>query len=213
MKREEELAQRRAGLSEAKKAALAERLQSSLQRKAPDVSIKRRETDQKAVLSFAQQRLWFLDQLAPGNPFYNMPMIIQLEGCLDVSLLLRCLQEIVQRHESLRTNFVLDGDEPVQVVTPSDRLSLPLIDLQELLEEQQRLTVQHLSEIEAQRPFDLSRDPLMRSLLLRLKPQKHILLMTMHHIVSDGWSIGILYHEMIVLYQALRQGVATPLPP
>jgi amino acid adenylation domain-containing protein len=213
MKREEELAYRRAGLSEAKRARLAERLQRSSQYKTPYASIKRREADQKMVLSFAQQRLWFLDQLAPGNPFYNMPMIIQLDGFLDVPLVLRCLQELAQRHESLRTNFVMDGDEPVQVVTPSDRLSLPMIDLQELPEEQQRLTVQHLSEIEAQRPFDLSRDPLMRSTLLRRKPQKHILLMTMHHIISDGWSMGILYHEMIVLYQALREGAASPLSP
>jgi amino acid adenylation domain-containing protein len=213
MKREEELARRRAGLSEAKRALLAERLQHSLQQNIPSVSIKRRESDQKMGLSFAQQRLWFLDQLAPSNPFYNMPLTIHLDGLLQVSILFRCLQELIERHESLRTNFVLHGDEPVQVITEGDRLSLPLIDLQELPEEQKGLTVQQLSEVEAQRPFDLSHDPLMRTTLLRLKPQKHILLMTMHHIITDGWSMGILYHELTVLYQAFREGIASPLPP
>jgi amino acid adenylation domain-containing protein len=213
MKREEELARRRSELPEAKKALLAERLQRSLQRKTLYVSIKKRESDQKMVLSFAQQRLWFLDQLAPGNPFYNMPLVIYLDGLLDVLMLFRCLQELVWRHESLRTNFVMNGDEPVQMVTGEDRLSLPVIDLQDTREEQQLQAVQQLSETEAQRPFDLSNGALMRSTLLRLKPQKHLLLMTMHHIISDGWSMGILYHEMTVLYQALREGSASPLPP
>src|SRR5436305_11562790 len=142
MEREKELAHRRSGLSEAQKALLAERLQRSLQRKTPYASIKKRESGQKTVLSFAQQRLWFLDQLAPGNSFYNIPLTIHLDGLLHVPILLRCLQELVQRHESLRTNFVMNGDEPIQVINEEDRLSLPLIDLQDIPEEQEGLIVQ-----------------------------------------------------------------------
>lgn len=160
--------------------------------------------------SFSQQRLWFLDQMMPGTAVYNLSEALRLTGALDVAALERSLNEIVRRHESLRTTFAVIDDQLVQVVAPALRLSLPLVDLAHLPgREAQAL---HQASQEAQRPFDLEHGPLVRALLLRLEDREHILVATMHHIISDGWSLGVLTHELSVLYSSFVQGTPAPLP-
>ncbi|MCB0168540.1 MAG: amino acid adenylation domain-containing protein, partial [Anaerolineae bacterium] len=163
-------------------------------------------------LSFAQQRLWFLDQLEGPNPLYNMPAGLTFSGDLDISALARSLNHIVQRHEVLRTTFRMEAGEAKQIIQPEVTLTVPLIDLQHLPAETQAAEVQRLAEIEALQPFDLSCDLLLRSKLLWLGPEEFALLVTMHHIASDGWSIEVLIREVRRLYQAYTQGLSSPLP-
>jgi hypothetical protein len=165
--------------------------------------IGRRRPRAELPLSFAQQRLWFLDQLAPGSAAYNLSGRLRLEGPLDASSLEASLNEIVRRHEGLRTIFSTRDGEPVQIILPDLHLSLPLIELE--------TATQQFCEEEAQRPFDLSTGPLIRTHLLRLSTEEHILLLSMHHIMSDGWSIGVLIHEMAALYEAYAAGADSPL--
>ncbi|MFQ3633045.1 condensation domain-containing protein, partial [Roseiflexus sp.] len=143
--------------------------------------------------SFAQQRLWFLDQFEPGSPFYNIPLAVRLQGQLDSDILHRALIEIVHRHEILRTTFAkLDG-QPMQLITPvealgDDLLPLPVTDLSRLPDDQREAEMYRLATWEAQRPFDLRAGPLIRAALLRLADDDHLALLTLHHIIADGWS-------------------------
>ncbi|MCA1613890.1 MAG: condensation domain-containing protein, partial [Acidobacteria bacterium] len=163
-------------------------------------------------LSFAQQRLWFLDQLESHSAAYNIPLSVRLEGRLDVSALEKTFNEIVCRHEVLRTVFAQGGDgQPRQVVQEHAALSLEVRDLSLLPEGEREAEARALIEVEAQRPFDLSRGPVFRSSLLRLGEEEHILLLTMHHIVSDAWSAGVLVKEMGALYEAYSGGMESPL--
>ena len=162
--------------------------------------------------SFAQQRLWFLDQLEPGNPAYNMPAAFRLVGPLDVAALEQSFNEIVRRHETLRTTFSVREGQPVQVIDPTSTLVLLVVDLRGLPESERKTEVSRLSAEEAKRPFDLAKGPLLRSTLLRLGAEEHVLLLTMHHIVSDGWSMGILFRELSSLYGAFSVGKPSPLP-
>ena len=164
-------------------------------------------------LSFAQRRLWFLDQLAPGSAFYNLPMAVRLIGDLDIDVLERALQEIVRRHEILRTTFSYDGEEPVQVIDPDFRLELEVTDLTSL-ESQKAIeaTAQKLATEEAREPFDLELGPLFRVKLLKTAENEHVILYTLHHIISDGWSNNLLMREVAVLYEAFSQGLPSPLP-
>jgi amino acid adenylation domain-containing protein len=164
-----------------------------------------------APLSFAQQRLWFLNRLRPESAFYNMPSALRLTGALDIGALERTLGEIVRRHESLRTTFDTVGGEPRQVIAPATSLQLSTVDLSALPPHEQSSETERLVEEEARRPFDLARDPLLRARLLTLKDDEHVLLFTMHHIVSDGWSIGVLLNELSALYAAFRKGHESPL--
>jgi len=163
-------------------------------------------------LSFSQQRLWFLDQYEPGSSVYNIPSAIRLTGALDVSALEQSFQEIVNRHEALRTTFSMVEGEAVQVIAPSLKLALAVVDLSDTPEAEREEEAQGLAREEAQRPFDLSRGPLFRTRLLQLGKEDHVLLMTLHHIVSDGWSMGVMYHELSVLYQAFSNSQPSPLP-
>jgi amino acid adenylation domain-containing protein len=163
-------------------------------------------------LSFAQQRLWFLDQLDPGHATYNMPAALRLTGLLDVAALERSFYEIVRRHQALRTTFPAAGGQPFQVIAPPAAEPLPLVDLGELPEIRQQAEAQRLAAEEAQRPFDLARGPLLRAAVLRLDEKEHVLLVTMHHIVSDGWSVGIFIREIVALYGAFVRGRRSPLP-
>ncbi|WP_048441569.1 condensation domain-containing protein, partial [Caenimonas sp. SL110] len=156
-------------------------------------------------LSFAQQRLWFLDQLAPGSASYNMPAAVRLSGVLDVSALEQSFSEIVRRHEALRTRFVTTEGQARQQIDAQFAWSLPVIDVQEA-------DVQGLAQAEAGKPFDLACGPLLRTTLLRLSAQEHVVLVTMHHIVSDGWSMGVLVRELAALYEAFAAGRSSPLP-
>jgi amino acid adenylation domain-containing protein len=162
--------------------------------------------------SFAQHRLWFLDRLQPGSSAYNIPTAVRLEGRLDVAALRSALAEVVGRHEILRTTFADDGGVPRQVIADSLELPLPIEDLSGLPEDRRlELALERVRE-EAARPFDLSRGPLVRAGLIRLSGTDHILQMTMHHIVSDGWSLGVLIREVSALYDAMRAGEPSPLP-
>ena len=163
-------------------------------------------------LSFAQQRLWFIDQLEPGSSVYNFPAAVRLKGPLNVAALKKSLDEIVKRHEALRTTFAIVDGRPVQVIAPLLTLTLPIVDLRELPEPEREREVQRLATNEALCPFDLAEGPLVRTTVLRLGENEHVGLLTMHHIVSDGWSTGILIREMAVLYDAFCSDRPASLP-
>jgi len=158
-------------------------------------------------LSFAQQRLWFLNQLEPNSPLYNVPAAVRLTGILDVSALERSFQEVIRLHEVLRTSFATVDSQPVQIIHPNPNFSLQIIDLQT----PEQSEIHRLASQEALQPFDLTTAPLLRVKLLKLHPQEHILLLTMHHIASDGWSMGILVEAIATLYQAFSTGKPSPL--
>ncbi|HEX2079726.1 MAG TPA: amino acid adenylation domain-containing protein, partial [Longimicrobium sp.] len=163
-------------------------------------------------LSFAQERLWFIDRLEPGSAVYNVPVARRLVGALDEAALERSLSEIVRRHEALRTTFMEADGAPVQVIAPFGGFSLPMEDLSGLNEADREAAVRRRAGEEARRPFDLSAGPLFRAALLRLGAEDHVLLLSMHHIVSDGWSMGVLFRELSALYEAYREGRESPLP-
>jgi amino acid adenylation domain-containing protein len=163
-------------------------------------------------LSFAQQRLWFIDQLEPGNSAYNFPAAVRLKGPLNVVALEQSVNEVVKRHEALRTTFATVDGRPVQVIAPTLTVRPPVVNLQDLLASEQEAEVRRLVIEEAQRPFNLARGPLLRITLLRLAEEEHVGLLTMHHIVSDGWSTGILIRELALLYEAFSCGRSSPLP-
>src|SRR5947209_16214692 len=162
-------------------------------------------------VSFAQKRLWFLDQLQPGSAIYNMPVALRLSAPVNVGILERCLNEIVRRHEVLRTTFGTVDGRPVQVVAPQLQLGVAVVDLRQLGPTEREAEAQRLAAIEAQRPFDLARGPLLRATLLQLAEADAVLLLSMHHIVSDGWSLGVLYRELATLYQSYQLGQPSPL--
>ena len=166
---------------------------------------------QKAPLSYAQQRLWFLQNLHPENTSYNMPFGLKLQGQLDIGALSKAFSEIVRRHETLRTRFIAEDGGAIQVVQPAREWRLPLIDLTGLGETQQQAETKALTRREAGKRFDLARDESLNTVLLRRSPEDHLLLVTMHHIVSDGWSMGVLVNELSTLYEAYRRGEQSPL--
>ncbi|MGH7931425.1 MAG: condensation domain-containing protein, partial [Candidatus Binatia bacterium] len=167
--------------------------------------------DPTLPLSFAQERLWFLDQLEPGSTVYNMPGVFRLKGPLNVAVLKQSLNEIVRRHEALRTTFRSVEGSPQQVVASGLTLPLPVMDLSHRCESDRENEARRLAAEEARRPFDLSRGPLLRAILLRLHQEEHFLLLNMHHIVSDGWSMGVFFREISVLYEAYSNGKPSPL--
>jgi amino acid adenylation domain-containing protein len=163
-------------------------------------------------LSFAQERLWFLDRLQPGSPLYNIPAVLRLMGAVDEPALERALGEIVARHEALRTVFREEDGSPVQVIAPSMDFALPLQDLAHLDEAERIAEARRRATEEAERPFDLAEGPLFRVSLLRLAPEDRYLLLTIHHIVGDGWSTGVFFRELSALYDAYSAGRESPLP-
>src|SRR6185312_7110974 len=174
-------------------------------------ALQRAARGEQLPLSFAQQRLWFLDQLEPGRAVYNVPAAVRLEGPLNVKALEQTLSEVVRRHEVLRTTFELVQGEPVQVIGKAEAVGLPLIDLSQWPESEREAEAERLAREEAQRPFDLRLGPLLRARLVRLSESEHLLLFTMHHIISDGWSVGLLLREVTRLYEAYAQGESSPL--
>jgi amino acid adenylation domain-containing protein len=168
--------------------------------------------DKTLPLSFAQQRLWFLDRLEPGSSYYNIPSAVRLMGALDVTALERTLNEIVRRHEVLRTTFAEAGGRPVQVIAPEWQVPLPVVDLSDLPEAERESEAQRLAAGEAQQPFDLAHGPLLRATLLKLGTEEHTALFTVHHSVADGWSVGVLIREIATLYEAFSAGKPSPLP-
>ncbi|MEA2173124.1 MAG: hypothetical protein QOD00_716, partial [Blastocatellia bacterium] len=178
---------------------------------APPIVGVRREGQEEIPLSFAQQRLWFLDQLEPNSSAYNIPTSVRLNGALDVAAIERALNEVVRRHEALRTTFQAVNRRPRQLIASAQTMSLPLIDLQQLEEDARAAETRRLMAEEARRPFDLRRGPLLRASLLRLNAEEHLVLLTMHHIVSDGWSMTVLMREVATLYEAFSKGERSPL--
>lgn len=169
--------------------------------------------DRDLPVSFAQQRLWFLDQLGGQSAIYNIFKVLHLRGKLNLTALEQAFQVIVERHETLRTSFQVVKDSPVQIIAPQISLTLPVIDLKELPIDEQSVQVQKLIKAESQKPFNLRQAPLLRVTLLHLEEQFHILVLAIHHIISDGWSMGILIRELSTLYQAFSSGEPNPLPP
>ncbi len=167
----------------------------------------------KLPLSFAQQRLWFLAQLEPNSAYYNISAAVRLHGQLNVEALQQSFTEIIARHEALRTNFLTIEGQAIAVINAATPLTLPIIDISELPTHQLEAEVKQQTLQEAQKPFDLKQDLLLRVKLLRLGAQEHVVLLTMHHIVSDGWSTGVLVREFATLYQAFCNRQALPLPP
>ena len=237
-------AELRAEIAERKTEILSFLRAANVTTNATPISLTPISRDRNLSLSFAQQRLWFLDQLVPNNAFYNVPAAVRLVGSLNLAALKEAFNEIVRRHEALRTTFVTVEGQPVQAIASTLTVPLPVIDLRsrsvsvgeaalkglgesrsvsvgeaalkglkELETEARRITTQ-----EAQRPFDLSKDPFLRVTLLRLDESEYVLLLVLHHIVSDGWSMGVLIRELAALYTAFASckddkfSVSKPLP-
>jgi amino acid adenylation domain-containing protein len=166
-----------------------------------------------APLSVVQAQVWVFDQLLSGLPLFNISHALRLTGHLDVRALEQSYNEIMRRHEVLRTTFVSVDGRPMQVITPALQMSLEVVDLSTLPEHRKQVEARRLARAAGQEPFDLAQGPLLRVALLRLEAQEHLLLTTMHHIISDGWSLGILTHELAALYTAFSAGRPSPLPP
>ncbi|HEX5754503.1 MAG TPA: condensation domain-containing protein, partial [Archangium sp.] len=197
-------------------AQLVERLSSQAPRASSAVLLPRDSASgtsaEDALPSFSQARLWFLEQLAQGKAHELIPAAVRLEGPLDTSALERGLAEVVHRHESLRTTFHSEAGEPRRVVHAELPTALRHVDLAALPAEQREAEVRRLALEESQRPFDLVHGPLLRTTLLRLSASEHVLVLVMHHIISDGSSMGVLLREMAALYEAFSQGRPSSLP-
>ena len=163
-------------------------------------------------VSSGQQRLWFLEQFQPGSPLYNIPIAARLEGPLDAAVLEQAVNQIIRRHEILRTRFDLHNGEPVQIVAPALTLKLPVVDLQAQPQDGRETEARRLSAEEARLPFDLKRLPLLRVKLLRLAAGEHLFVLTVHHIIFDGWSLTLFFRELAVMYERLRTGNPAELP-
>src|SRR5713226_1548702 len=203
---------RRPELSAAKRAVLEKRLRGEWKHKPKAPGIARRSPSDRAPLSFAQQRLWFFYELAPESPLYNISMALRLKGRLDREALEKSLAAIVTRHESLRTRFVCVDGEAVQLIDESPAVVLREVDPNVVSDNQRDSEIQQLFTEEASHPFNLSSDLMLRAILARLDPTDHVLLLTSHHIASDGWSLGVLLGELTALYEAFVEGRSPVLP-
>src|SRR5579864_3545095 len=193
-------------------ARLAPQLRHSRNAQKAQLALQRRPKAERAPLSYSQRRLWFINELQGSSTEYNMPEALRLRGRLDVEALRRTVQTIVDRHEVLRTHFAEDRGEPVQIIAPTLTLEIPIEDLSQLSEAEQQRQVMASVNHEWCEAFDLARGPVLRVTLLKLGEEDHILLRTFHHIVSDGWSLGVFMREFKDLYEAYSQGRENPLP-
>ncbi|MEX2286658.1 MAG: amino acid adenylation domain-containing protein, partial [Planctomycetaceae bacterium] len=172
---------------------------------------KKAQKSRSFPLSFAQQRLWLLEQLDPGNPVYNIPLAIRLTGALNIDALNRTLNDVVARHESLRTRIAVTNDEPMQLVDAARQQELTVVNLEHVDPSQRDAEAITRATEEARKPFRLEQGPLFRALLLRFSPIDHVLVVVMHHIISDDWSMGVLFREVALLYQAHAADRPSPL--
>jgi len=209
----EGLAEQLAGLSPAKRALLELRMmQKNRRSEAASQVIPRSEKRGSAPLSNNQQGLWVLNELMPGATVYHSPTAVRLTGKLNIEALRQALDAIVARHDALRTTFVAIDGEPMQKIASHLSLEMPLIDLSAWPAATREGEAQRRLQKEAGTPFELSTGPLIRGLLVKLSEEEHILVITMHHIVTDGWSMGIFHKELSALYQAFLEGEPSPLP-
>jgi len=170
-----------------------------------------REQAVECPLSFEQRRLWFLDQLQPGNPAYNVPAAVRLCGRLNRRALEESLNELVRRHEALRATIRAAGGQPVQVISQTFAVTLPMVDLRHLPQAERETEALRLANEERQKSFDLMRGPLLRTTLLQLDEQEHVILLTIHHIIVDAWSMAVIVKEVAALYAAFSAGLDSPL--
>ena len=177
-----------------------------------DLPLIKTERPQNLPLSFAQERLWLLNQLEPDSPFYNEQTAFKLHGQLNVVALEQSLNKIIERHEALRTNFHTINEQPVQVIADSLTLNVPVVDLTELPESEREIAYQELATTEAAQPFDLASSPLIRACVVKLKELEYALVLTVHHILVDGWSTGVLMRELATIYSALCHNLSPELP-
>lgn len=210
-----DIAQRIATLSSEKRDLLLQHLgqkgtQPTTQRERLEV---RRTEEAPIPLSFAQQRLWFLEQMQPGESTYHMPVAFWLEGPLDLPALQRSFQQLQERHEILRTSLPLYQGSPIQDIRPSCSVTLDLTDLSHLPVAQREATARQSAQQQALLPFDLQAGPLWRASLCRLEPERHFLLVCLHHSICDGWSLNLFFEELTNLYQTNHLGTPSPLAP
>jgi amino acid adenylation domain-containing protein len=208
----DDLTDRIIGLSPAKRALLELRLKEKSPNAFANYTIPPRASRESAPLSFAQQRLWFLDQLEPESAVYNIAKAIRMDGALNVEALQKALDAIVARHEILRTTITAVNGNPLQVVVESGSVQLCMVDLSAKSDPRRQVDVRRILEAEARRPFNLASHLMLRATLLRLGKDEHVLLLTTHHIASDGWSSRILLKELLTLYSAFSVGNPCPLP-
>ncbi|MHC5763604.1 amino acid adenylation domain-containing protein, partial [Nostoc sp.] len=205
----DKLLQRRSKLSSTQRSLLEKRLRGEVDFQLE--VIPKRSQISPVPLSFAQQRLWFLHQLDPDNPYYSELACVQLLGALNVDALEKSFNEIVQRHEALRTTFEIVEEQAVQVIHPAVTIKLPVVKLDLMPEVEQQAQIEQLTTEIAQKPFDLTTVPLLRSVLLQIDVEEYLLVFAIHHIVVDGWSIGVLIRELVVLYEAFSTNKTSPL--
>jgi amino acid adenylation domain-containing protein len=190
-------------------AGLAERIDAARQQDRPSMPpVEPTDRTQPLPLSFAQQRFWLLNQLLPDSPAYNITVAVRLTGALDPGALQRSLHQLVQRHEILRTTFVQSADAvgaPLQIIAPAGEAALPLLDWSATPADERAQQLEALLAAEAQRPFDLARGPLLRTTLIRQQPREHVLVLALHHIITDGWSMTVLVRELAALYRSLAR--------
>ncbi|MEM6404357.1 MAG: condensation domain-containing protein, partial [Cyanobacteria bacterium P01_D01_bin.116] len=208
---QEKIAKKLTNLSEEKRLTLVELLRKEgiNPLKLPIIPAIRKSKN--VPLSWAQERLWFLNQLEGSSATYNIPAAVRISGNLNINALQQALSEILQRHEALRTSFQTLNGTPIQVIDLEATMKINTVDLQQLETIQQENSVIEQAQEEATTPFDLENAPLIRCSLLQLDTREYVLLLTMHHIVSDGWSIGVLIQELSSLYQAFIEGESSPL--
>nr|AGS49937.1 long-chain-fatty-acid--CoA ligase [uncultured bacterium esnapd24] len=203
---------REAALAAARQALLQKRIQGVTVAAAPR-GIPRRPDRERAPVSFAQQRLWFIDQLAPGNPSYNIPTPVRVQGPLDAAAMERAVGEMVRRQDALRTTLRPDeAGTPVQHVAPPGGFALPVTDLEPVPAAEREAELERRLHAEAARPFDLAAGPLFRATLFRVAPDDHVLLLVVHHVVGDGYSSQLMVREVAALYGAFSRGLPSPLP-
>lgn len=194
------------------KGSLTPPLRAELSERKPEVAALLGQNKKHTLLSFAQQRMWLMDRLMPGNPFYNLSIALRLSGPLQEEALDLAIGEIVRRHEALRTTFRAMDGQPVQVIAPDAEHCLERVDLSSLAESERKAQARQLYTDESRHPFDLARGPLFRAVLAQLAPDEHMLILTMHHIVADGWSLGVFVRELAALYATCSARQPSPLP-
>jgi amino acid adenylation domain-containing protein len=200
-----------AEISEARRALLQKYLQGVSTPTTASGAITRRAANEPARVSFAQERLWFLDQLMPGSPVFNVPLAVRLPHAIDARVLEQCLNEIVRRHEILRTTFATVAGQPAPVIQPELKLALQVFDLANLAEDAREAAARQIAVADAERAFDLVQSPLIRAILIHLGTEDHVFQVTLHHICSDGWSLVVFFQELSTLYEALARGSSSPL--
>lgn len=199
-------------LSPAKRELLTRRLAQKRQAQAAPQAIPRRTDQTMCPLSFSQERLWFLDRLLPNSSLYTMAGATRMSGPLDEQVVIQSFNAIIRRHAVLRTTFKAVDGQPVAVIAPEMQLTPQQIDLRSIPLDEREAVARRLMQAEVRQPFDLARGPLIRLMLVRLADEEYIGLLSMHHIVADGWSTKVLFQEFVALYQAQVTGMSDPLP-